>query len=123
MTRSRILVTGSRDWMDQPFIEYILATWRRHYPDAVLVHGDCRGADRMAGEIWSHWGLPVEAHPADWGTHGHAAGPRRNQRMVTLGADICLAFLTPSSRGTRHCAQLAEAAGIPVYRYVPEESP
>lgn len=114
MTRPRILITGSRTWTDTARIRAVLMWCRRTYPDAVLVHGDCRGADRIAAGIWTSWGLPTEAHPADWHTHGRAAGPMRNHRMVAAGADLCLAFLRDSSRGATHCA--AERAGIPTFR-------
>lgn len=90
---------------------------------AVVVHGDCpTGADRYASE-WCREarfnGLHVieEAHPADWGKHGKAAGPIRNQQMVDLGADVVLAFPLGESRGTRHCMAAAEKAGIPVISY------
>ena len=56
----------------------------------------------------------METHPADWSTHGRAAGPIRNQQMVDRGADICLAFPTSSSIGTWDCVRRAKAAGIPV---------
>lgn len=89
--------------------------------DIVLVHGNCpTGADRMASEIWGQlWGFPVEAHPALWKTEGKASGPRRNQRMVDLGADGCLAFIDGPSRGTRDCADRARKAGIPVRYFQP----
>lgn len=112
----RILITGSRDWTDVPFIARMLAIAARLHPGAVLVHGDCRGADRIAAQIWIRWGLPTEPHPADW-SRGRAAGPIRNAEMVKAGADLCLAFLLPGSRGAVHCAHLAEQAGITTKRF------
>ena len=56
---------------------------------AVLVHGDSRGADRIAASIWQSWGGKVETHRADWDQHGKKAGPLRNQQIVAAGADIC----------------------------------
>lgn len=114
---ARILITGSRTWTAIALLRTTLAQWRQTYPDAVLVHGACRGADQIAAGIWSGWGLPVEPHPADWDTHGRAAGLVRNQHMVNLGADVCLAFIRNHSRGAEHTAALADAAGIPTHRY------
>lgn len=111
----RILVTGSRNWTDRDAIYMALATYT-FLPGTVIVHGACpTGADAIAGE-WAREtiGFFEEAHPADWSTHGKAAGPKRNQAMVDLGADICLAFPLGDSRGTRDCMRRAEAAGIPV---------
>lgn len=68
----------------------------------------------MAAAQWELWGLPVEAHPADWRSCGRAAGLIRNQRMVDLGADLCLAFPLGESRGTWDCVARARKAGIEV---------
>ncbi len=115
----RILITGSRDWPDQDLLERAIkraATISE--PDAVLVHGDCRGVDHDAARVWKSLGKRVEAHPADWHTHGKAAGPIRNKQMVELGADMCIALIHNESRGASHCAGLAEQAGIKTYRIV-----
>lgn len=112
----RILITGSRDWPSPWMIRLaLLDVWWYHWggpPDTVLVHGAARGADTQAAEIWTGAGLREERHPADWANHGKRAGPIRNQKMVDLGADICLAFPMPDSIGTRHCMSIATAAGI-----------
>jgi hypothetical protein len=114
---TRILVTGSRTWADVGVIREALA---RHFrPAAVLVSGGCpRGADAIAEHIWRGWGGQVERHPAEWDRYGKSAGFRRNAELVELGAAVCLAFIRASSRGASHTAQLAEAAGIPVERYL-----
>jgi SLOG family YspA-like protein len=114
---ARILITGSREWTNAGYIAHMLAIAAQFHPGAVLVHGDCRGADRIAARIWSRWGLPTEPHPADWARDGRAAGPIRNAAMVNAGADLCLAFLLPGSRGAVHCAELAEQAGITTKRF------
>ncbi|HEU0087314.1 MAG TPA: DUF2493 domain-containing protein [Pseudonocardiaceae bacterium] len=112
----RVLVTGSRTWTDTTPIRDALETWRRRLPGAVLVHGDARGADRIAAGIWRSWGLPVEPHPADWARYGRSAGHVRNRAMVARGATVCLVFIRNASPGASACAALAEAAGIPTHR-------
>jgi hypothetical protein len=126
----RVLITGSRrttlaeddfirstvnavyrDWIDQ------LETDPDH--EFVLVDGDCPygGAD-VACRTWVAIRGPrvrSEQHPADWNTHGKAAGPIRNQAMVDLGADLCLAFPRADSKGTWDCVRRAADAGIPVH--------
>lgn len=115
----RILITGSRDWSDGGTInQAILEHTKGLHPDTVtVVHGDARGADELAGYAASTYGFHVETHPADRSAHGKAAGPIRNQKMVDLGADICLAFPKGISAGTFDCAQRAQGAGIPVKHY------
>jgi hypothetical protein len=117
----RVLVTGSRDWDDRDAIDLALyGAYVELGSGTVLVSGACpTGADAIAEELWALRGLPVERHPADWKRWGKAAGSLRNQEMVDLGADVCLAFPLPDSRGTRHCMKAAERAGIPVHVYAP----
>ena len=119
---ARILVTGSRDWTDMETIRGALSeAWHLlgQPSDAVLVQGECHlgGADKIAAYIWSGWGYEVEGHPAEVGPNGHVLGPKRNAEMVALGADVCLAFPLPSSRGTKNCMRLAREAGIPLRVY------
>jgi hypothetical protein len=110
---TRILITGSRDWIDADSIEHALELFRL---PLVVVHGDCpTGADAIA-KRWADAtdGARQESHPADWSL-GKKAGPLRNQEMVDLGGYYaCLAFPLGESRGTRDCMRRAEKAGIPV---------
>lgn len=129
----RILITGSRDWEDHLTVhEALTETVYQRVPD-IIVHGACpSGADAIASwwvRQYEHIGLTEEPHPADWRTHGKAAGFRRNAEMVDAGADVCLAFIRPctkrgcpdpkphGSHGASYTADLAEKAGIPVVRF------
>lgn len=120
----RILITGSRDWTETNIIHLAVSEWvRDNVPKnevSILVHGDAsRGADRMGRDLArGMWWLQEEAHPADWEVSGRAAGFIRNQLMVDLGADVCLAFIRNGSKGATHTAGQAEKAGIPVVRYL-----
>lgn len=126
MTPLRILVTGSRDWADANTVLTALtatatahgakhgltiADWR-HF--TTVVHGACpTGADHFA-DVWAKcYGWKVERHPADW-SQGRRAGPLRNAHMVSLGADVCAAFIRNDSRGASGCMALAMDAGIPI---------
>lgn len=134
----RVLITGSRGWNDYGAIWSVL----KEYDEIglVVVHGDCpTGADAHAA-TWvtlSAGRASEEAHPADWerdcdsscyhkprlknGRHYcPMAGHIRNQKMVDLGADICLAFPMPDSRGTVDCMRRARKAGIPVREFAPD---
>jgi hypothetical protein len=117
----RLLITGTRYGWDEEVLRGVLArtyTEMIDEPDepVLLVHGAAPGVDTQVARIWEEMGQPTEAHPADWSI-GKKAGPLRNLEMVALGADVCLAFVAPDSRGTVHCAGAAEEAGIPVQRF------
>lgn len=109
----RILVTGSRTW-DRPLpIASALLIHSGAREDVTLVHGGAVGADQLANRAARAFGWKVEAWYAEWDINGKRAGFIRNQAMVDAGADLCIAFTRDNSRGTAHCANAAEAAGIP----------
>jgi hypothetical protein len=96
--------------------------WSTHDEQAiVVVHGGAQGVDREAGD-WVEAQAPnitAEVHLPNWrknGIYNPHAGKLRNSEMVTLGADICYAFIYQNSRGATDCAEKAEAAGIPTVR-------
>lgn len=65
----------------------------------LLIHGDARGADRLAARWAVQNGVPVKAFPANWRAHGLAAGPMRNEQMLVEGMpQLVIAF--PGGRGT-----------------------
>ncbi len=115
----RILVTGAREWSDREVIRRNLIGAAGRIDclrPVVVVDGACTqgGADLLAHQEATSLGWGTERHPADWNTHGKAAGGIRNSHMVSLGADICLAFPGPNSVGTWDCVRKANAAGIRV---------
>ena len=113
----RILVTGSRDWASIEFVCLAIAAVLPEGP-VTIVHGACpSGADLYADQFAKSIGLDVEPHPAEWDKYGKSAGFRRNQEMVDLGADICLAFIRDGSKGATHTANAAEKAGIKTIRF------
>lgn len=112
---NRILITGSRNFYDWELMHKILTHAKsRSAPDALLIHGNARGADTLARVTWHELKMPHKAFHADWNKYGIPAGHIRNQQMVDFGADICLAFPLGKSPGTRNCMKLAEQAGIRV---------
>lgn len=116
----RVLVTGSREFTSVHLARTALRTViEEHGTAATIVHGDARGADRIAARIAEAWGMATEARPADWANLGRKAGVVRNAEMVRDGADLCLVFLVAGLPcvGTRDCMRRAERAGIPVRVY------
>lgn len=118
----RILVTGSRDWIDRVAISRAIFRYLsftvplteeedengkvvrfRDVSDTVIVHGAARGADQLTAQ-WASGCVPpihTEAHPvtrADWQANPRIAGYLRNSHMVGLGADVCIAFIMPCKK-------------------------
>lgn len=126
---SRIIVTGCRDWTDRDAVFRELDALVPARPFITVVHGACQdkegmlcGADRFANEWAWNRDARSDPHPADWNTHGKAAGPIRNREMAELGAYLCVAFWDGRSPGTRDMIEQAVRAGIPV-RIVPAVKP
>lgn len=106
----RVIVTGSRTWTGQWGINKIfrvlddtLALAEEIGQGMELIHGACpTGAD----EIANSWAVAngdlimLTTWPASWDLYGKAAGPVRNEQMMTAGGDLCLAFLRSNSSGT-----------------------
>ncbi len=112
----RVLVCGGRDYSDYSALcaalDHLLSA---RLPNVVIIHGAAPGADSLAGQYAVDRGLACEAFPADWQTHGRAAGPIRNARMLAEGKpDAVVAF--PGGRGTANMIAQAEAARVVVQR-------
>lgn len=112
-----ILVTGSRDWVDEEIIYHALKTYTYNYAYNTVIHGGASGADAIADKVAKDLKFNVKTFPANWNQYGKRAGYLRNKQMVDLGPDICLAFIKNNSRGATMCAELAINAGIPTHYF------
>lgn len=118
----RVLVTESRNWEDHAVVWEKLdweanRAWQSGLP-MVVVHGACpTGADHWA-EQWvqqrklTGWPVSSEPHPANWSALGSKAGPKRNNHMVSLGADVVLVFILDESKGASGCLKAARTAKL-----------
>lgn len=142
----RILITGSRSFTNYAAILAALTEAVAGQPGPhTLVHGEARGADRLAAIAAKKLGWTVEPHPADWTRHcterchhrgGRpvrddgtswcpAAGAKRNREMCQGGEDgkdrpdLCLAFYSRGAKnaGTTDCVKSAGKFEIPVRRF------
>lgn len=113
----KMLVCGSRDYIDGDFIASVLDEW----PDTIthLCHGGARGADTLAG-AWAskHPSIEVVVYRAQWAQLGRSAGPVRNIQMLEqFRPDAVLAFKNGFDQslrrgGTEHMVKISRAAGI-----------
>jgi hypothetical protein len=84
-----------------------------------IVSGAARGIDSL-GERWAEYRpdpIPVKQFPADWDTHGKAAGPIRNRAMADY-ADALLVVWDGKSRGTKNMLDHVYRLKKPVYKYI-----
>jgi hypothetical protein len=127
VTTERILITGSRDYADAALVksstEELARQAKTRGVQLIIVHGGCpTGADNFAALavqslIRQGYDLVEEVHAvtgAEWDRIGPGAGPRRNTKMVSLGASLCLAFWDGVSKGTLDTISKAVKAAIPV---------
>ena len=110
-----VLICGSRIWTDLPMVEAEIARLRDE-GFTTIIEGEAKGADTHARIAGTEYGLKVIRVPADWNTHGRAAGPIRNRRMLEMGPDLIVAFSDnlPQSRGTMNMVAQGLDAGIEV---------
>lgn len=113
-----MLVCGGRDFADLRLLHFQLDMI--HYARGtkggdidVLIHGDAKGADRLARDWARSRGVPIAAFPADWKKYPKFAGPIRNRKMLVVGKpELVVAFV--GGRGTQDMVRQARRAGVEV---------
>lgn len=117
-----VIVCGGRDYNDREEVfntldQLLEACYLKSTnPHLTIVEGGATGADTLAGE-WAAQQIDEGANvklvtvAADWGTHGRAAGPIRNRKMLDEHSPhLIIAF--PGGNGTRNMVKQAQEAGI-----------
>jgi hypothetical protein len=116
-----LLACGDRNYKSIETIREWLTPFDNCGHRLELVHGGCKGADRIAGNVVLqefYWNTSrVHEVPAQCEKYGDAAGPIRNQKMLDdYQIDLVLAFHDDitNSIGTADMVGKAHAAGVPV---------
>lgn len=137
----RLLVTGSRNWPHEHLVHIKLSEKLQEAGPRglILVHGGCPdGVDNFAHrwferERINHPRLREEVHHANWLRDRGAAGFKRNEKMVRLGAWGVLAFVAPcikedckregahGSHGATHCLKVAKHYNLPIRAWKTKE--
>lgn len=120
MSEYVIAVVGCRDytnyfkvdlWLDQTRPPSDIVDRRR----IRYISGGATGVDLIAKMYSEANGYPFTEYPADWDTHGKAAGPIRNKQMAEA-CNECIAFWDGKSRGTQNmiatCATLGKKVTV-----------
>lgn len=112
MSSRRVLVYGSRTWLDPAPIRRLIEALPS---DAVVIEGGAGGADFLAGRIARERGLTVQVYLADWQKYGRRAGPIRNAQMIAEGRPTeAHGYRMPGrSPGTDNMTAQLVRAGIP----------
>lgn len=120
MEEYKIVICGSRYWDNATVIEQALTNIPQKQTHKItIIHGDCYGADKMAGEISRELGYKVIEVPAEWNRYGKSAGPRRNERMLDMTPNEVIAFHNDItiSKGTANTIKQATQKGLKVTIY------
>ena len=109
----KVIVCGGRDYCDSNNLNNILNLIHKETPIDTIIHGDARGADKLAG-LWANAnGIEEVPFAADWVKHGKSAGPIRNREMLLqTKPDLIVAF--PGGRGTQDMITVSRKHGYKV---------
>ena len=119
------LITGTHKWPEDLsphvlFPHLVHQVKRATNVEVMFIHGGAPGVDSLAGQWSENKGIHTLSCKALWPFYGRQdAGPLRNAFLVETAKAFkhehhveCLAFPIKTSKGTYHCAKLAQAAGI-----------
>lgn len=101
----KTIVAGSREITDYQIVHD--AVYSCPWVITEIVSGGARGVDTLGEQAAAAFGIPVKVFPADWVTHGRAAGPIRNQQMAAY-ATALIAIWDGKSTGTLNMIKQAE---------------
>lgn len=112
-TGLRVAVVGSRTFADKARLYEVLN--KNAAKIKIIVSGGAQGADTLATEWATDYGVPYLVFPALWRhpetlVFDRGAGFRRN-RYIVDHSDIVIAFWDGVSTGTTHTMKMAEEAG------------
>jgi hypothetical protein len=112
----RVIVSGAVAWAD---VEAIRRELAKLPAGSTVIHGDCDGADAIAGAVAAELGFAVEPMaktPPDYAKYRRAAWKGLNERMLASGAALVLVFHPDieASNGSKHMREVAHAANVEV---------
>lgn len=114
----KLIIAGSRDIaVDLDYITDLIEL--NHLSPTEVVCGGAKGIDKC-GERWAALNnVAIKHFPADWKTHGFAAGPIRNGQMADY-ADALLLIWNGFSRGSANMKKTMAHLGKPIIEVICE---
>lgn len=115
----RLIIAGSRTVTDYQAVQDAVTAALETFDDSDLwdmqvVSGGATGVDLLGECLAVEHGWSVVRYPADWKTHGRAAGPIRNRQMAEY-ADAAVIVMEGESRGSMSMKAEMERLGKPVF--------
>ncbi len=110
----RTIIAGSRTITDPKILDEAIKA--SGFAITEVVCGGANGVDTL-GKNWAQLhNIPVKMFPADWKTHGKAAGPIRNSEMAKYAEQaICIFDVQAENKGTTDMKNKAACKGMIVY--------
>lgn len=109
----RWLICGGRDFADGEMFNSAMGDLvRLKGMPRLIIEGGANGADGMARDWAKRHALDLWTEHADWKTHGPAAGPIRNAKMLIHTPHLVVAF--PGGKGTADMVRRSREAGVDV---------
>ena len=106
-----LLICGGRKFINYDTLDQSIKGLPQR--PTMIIHSGASGADKLAKQ----WAEMNQIHcaeiPALWKQFGNSAGPHRNDAMLLLKPDICLAM--PGGTGTADMMSKCGVAGIACY--------
>ncbi len=115
----KLIIAGSRTLNPDPKAIYDFLYYLHECPALIeqVVSGGATGVDNSAEYFANEYNLDIKIFPADWNTHGKAAGPIRNKQMAEY-ADALLLIWDGESRGSANMKKEMLKLGKPVYEII-----
>lgn len=114
----KILMCGDRNYKDEDKVRAVFKSLLMLYNNFEIVQGGASGADFLANKIAKEMNITVKEYQAQWTKYGRAAGPLRNDLMLSDNPDIELVIAfhknIANSKGTKSMVEKAIHKGIKV---------
>ena len=110
----KTIIAGCRTFKDFDLLKSKVNYHRNTHIITEIVSGRAEGADYLGEQYAKEYNIPLKLFPADWKTHGRAAGPIRNKQMADY-ADSLIAVWDGKSKGTKNMIQTMNKLMKPVY--------
>lgn len=112
----KVIIAGSREFTDYNLLKTKIDYMRNNGQFKIdeIVSGTARGADRLGEQYAADNNISVKQFPADWDTHGKAAGHIRNKQMAEY-ADALIAVWDGKSKGTKNMIETMNKLKKPTY--------